>query len=356
MVIKDNNNLNIYVINKGLGESIIIKTPDGKWGIIDCYTSNLKNATSNPVLKLLEEHKVKEIEFVVLTHPHNDHYRGMSQIFKEYNGRIKFFWRFAGISPKLLKWLKLRKVDIKKIKSNTLGENISDLNILFSEIRKQKKNMLNLGFLIAGQTIYQSNNIQISVIAPNGNVIESFDESLQFSQNLDLPFGVAGSGNENRVSGIIRIKYGDRDYLLFSDSDNYAQKELFKEIKANKTKFDPVFIKVSHHGSKEGYYEDLWKQLGFKKETTDSVITPYLVRKLPRKDIIAQVSNASKLHVPVPVKDENIERRLNTQSKTIFSLISYKNYEVSKASFGILAFEYDKTGKLINLMKGPLSV
>lgn len=353
MVIKKNKNLNIFVINKGLGESIILKTPEDKWGVIDCYSSNLSNSIFNPVLKFLNDNEVKELEFIALTHPHNDHYRGLSQILKHFRGRIKKFWRFSGINPKFLKWLKENKINIK---SKNPGENILEINKIFSEVRLQMKGGLDLGLLIADQPIYNAKDLNISVLAPNANVINSFDESLRFAEEYDLPFSVSDSGNENRISGTIGLKYGEMDYIFFGDSDNYAQKEFLKDIKKSDTKFKPAFIKVSHHGSRDGHFKPLWENFNCSNGKTISVITPYIARRLPRKSVVSQIASNSKLHFPVRLNKKKNKNKTPSKSKTVFHLISYKDFQAPISNFGIVSFEFDINGNLVSNEKAALAV
>ncbi len=67
--------------NVGQGDSIILEWESSEEGtkkiaIIDC---NL-NKNENPVLQHLIELNLHEIEFVILSHPHEDHFSGFHEL------------------------------------------------------------------------------------------------------------------------------------------------------------------------------------------------------------------------------------------------------------------------------------
>ena len=67
--------------NVDQGDSIILEwiNDDGKRkiAIIDC---NLVPGNKNPVLDYIQNIKIPEIEFLILSHPHLDHYAGFWDI------------------------------------------------------------------------------------------------------------------------------------------------------------------------------------------------------------------------------------------------------------------------------------
>ncbi len=71
--------LKVIFKDVGQGDSIIIEwqndDEEDKIGIID---SNQHNG--NPVLDYIKQRKTKEIEFIVLSHPHSDHFSGLLEI------------------------------------------------------------------------------------------------------------------------------------------------------------------------------------------------------------------------------------------------------------------------------------
>lgn len=70
--------LNIYFVNVGQGDAIYIEFPNGKNALIDGGPSGAL------VDGFLKARGVTKIDYVALTHPHSDHYRGLKKVFTGY--------------------------------------------------------------------------------------------------------------------------------------------------------------------------------------------------------------------------------------------------------------------------------
>lgn len=93
--------LRVHVLGAGKGESLVLELPDGKWGVVDCYARHLADPSANPTVRFLREHGVTALEFLCLTHPHDDHFRGMSHLLECFE--VSQFWRFGSWSRQQLK-------------------------------------------------------------------------------------------------------------------------------------------------------------------------------------------------------------------------------------------------------------
>jgi beta-lactamase superfamily II metal-dependent hydrolase len=87
----DESLLEIYVIDVGQGDGVLMKTPDGKWHLIDAGVSNeeqmTKKGTANFLYwKFLTElqHDRIALENVILSHPDFDHYGGLLNLLAGY--------------------------------------------------------------------------------------------------------------------------------------------------------------------------------------------------------------------------------------------------------------------------------
>ena len=82
--------LEIYVIDVGQGDGVLMRTPDDKWHLIDAGTKNakqqLKKGAPNflrwKFLQDLGREKI-ELESLILTHPDLDHFGGMIDLFSK---------------------------------------------------------------------------------------------------------------------------------------------------------------------------------------------------------------------------------------------------------------------------------
>lgn len=93
-LISDASLLEIYVIDVGQGDAVLLKTPEGRWHLIDGGVENAKQMTKKGAanfirwkfLQDLREDKVT-LANVVLTHADADHYGGLVDLF---SGRLPF--------------------------------------------------------------------------------------------------------------------------------------------------------------------------------------------------------------------------------------------------------------------------
>ncbi len=115
--------------NVGQGDSIILESnvsDNPVIGIIDCK----KYAGKNPVIEHLKESQPKEILFIVLSHPHQDHFSGLYDLLEYCENRgikIKHFVHTMSCHPKYLNWAELKEEDTQMLdkiirKAITLSE------------------------------------------------------------------------------------------------------------------------------------------------------------------------------------------------------------------------------------------
>ena len=78
--------LELYFFNVGHGDSIAIKFPNNTWGVIDCNRNT--NETTPHVLTFLLNKKVGNLCFLCITHPHEDHFKGIDKIIEQYSKHI----------------------------------------------------------------------------------------------------------------------------------------------------------------------------------------------------------------------------------------------------------------------------
>ena len=75
--------LKAYFISVGQGDAEYIELPNGKNVLIDGGPADPNKPDYPPVARFLEEHNVTKLDYVVLTHPHSDHYEGLQYVFSK---------------------------------------------------------------------------------------------------------------------------------------------------------------------------------------------------------------------------------------------------------------------------------
>jgi hypothetical protein len=88
----DTSLLELYIIDVGQGDGILIKTPDGSWHLVDAGVANAKQPVRKGVVNFLRwkfeedlRRKCITLANVILSHPDDDHFGGLTDLF---GGRI----------------------------------------------------------------------------------------------------------------------------------------------------------------------------------------------------------------------------------------------------------------------------
>lgn len=153
--------LEIDFLDVGQGDSILIKTPQGDDILID-------GGPDASVLDRLGRNLPfydRDIELMILTHPHSDHVAGLVEVLKRYEVKRVLYTGALHTSPDYLEWLKIIKeknIPMETVKVGNRFQFGTDLylDILypFEELTNQKFKELNdssiVSRLVYGQTSF----------------------------------------------------------------------------------------------------------------------------------------------------------------------------------------------------------
>lgn len=178
----------VHYIDVGQGDSILIQT-DNKNMLIDAGTGESKEK----LISYLNKQNIKKLDYVVATHPHEDHIGGMSEVLKKYD---------------IGKFYMPQKVYTTKVFEN-----------MVNELKRKNIKAIPAHAGIA----FKLGAAECSMIAPNSNNYESI----------------------NNYSAVLLIKYGDSKFLFMGDAEKLSEKEILS--KGVDLKCD--VLKVGHHGS-----------------------------------------------------------------------------------------------------------
>jgi beta-lactamase superfamily II metal-dependent hydrolase len=182
----------IDVLDVGQGDSILIRSPEGKTALIDA-------GPSKDVVPLLKQRGVTSIDLVVVSHHHADHYGGMDDVIKAFHPRLFLASDSSYTTPHYLKLLRLiRDSGIRAITPT-------------NALRK-----IELG------------SVTLTVLP-------------QPPEDVD-------DENDNSIG--IRVQHGSFSMLLTGDSQ--ARERAFWERHAPDLIRDCTVMKLPHHGSKNG--------------------------------------------------------------------------------------------------------
>lgn len=203
-----NNKFEITFIDVGQGDSILIKTPNNYYGIIDGGPSD---SLVSKVEKLLPAGQ-KHIDFVLITHPDKDHINGFVELIKSYN--------------------------IGTIFINKYNKESSSLTAI--ELLIQEKNIEN--YSLNEDTDFSIDGVYFDIIWPS--------RDLDVYNFYDF--------NETSISAYIR--YNDFDFITMGDLSSSFEKQAIANLDTDNL-LDIELFKASHHGSRFSGNPDLFQSI-----------------------------------------------------------------------------------------------
>lgn len=181
--------LTISFIDVGQGDSILIKTPRNKYIMVDSGSTNEKDK----FFGYIDSEKIESFYAVVATHPHEDHIGNLDNIIEDYN---------------------IEAVYMPKVSTNTKAfENL---------LNSVKEKGLKIKSIKSGIE-FNLDSVKFEFLAPNSDEYEDM----------------------NNYSGVLKVSYGERAFLLMGDAEKLSEEEILKsgmDVKAD-------IIKIGHHGS-----------------------------------------------------------------------------------------------------------
>ena len=186
-LVGDEGELRVSFIDVGQGDSEFIELPNGETLLIDAGT----NETGADVVSYISSLGYTSIDYVVGTHPHEDHIGGLDDVIRTFDVESVYM-------PKVTADTKtfedvLDAVDEKGLTINTAK---------------------------AGVTLVDGDGLSVKMLAP---VLDEYD-------------------NTNDYSAVIRIVYDDTSFIFMGDAEQYAEDLITGDV-------DSDVLKVGHHGS-----------------------------------------------------------------------------------------------------------
>ena len=182
--------------NVGQGDSIILEwysTEGQNWGIVDCH----RYEDSNPVVQHLIENEVDSIKFIILSHPHYDHYSGLLELLnfcEQRNIKIERFAHTSGYHFNYMQWFELNE------------NKVALLEAIFLKIHHlhQKKLIKYIGNLSQdwGIILDKKQGITLKCLSPSD---DEFTRYFKRAKPIQNPSSESNSRAANLLSTILQI-------------------------------------------------------------------------------------------------------------------------------------------------------
>lgn len=193
------NAMEIHYINVGQGDSILIRVNDKNMLIDSGPKDNKKD-----LISYLNSLNISNIDYLIATHPHEDHIGNMNTIINKYTVN-KFYSPKVSATSKSFE-LMIEALKNKKMKINILNTNTTSLNL--------------------------GENTKVTILSPLEG--ESFD-------------------NLNNYSPMIKIEYGETSFLFTGDCEKEVEANV---LSRNKNLLKADILKLGHHGSSTSSSEE----------------------------------------------------------------------------------------------------
>jgi len=295
----DIGNIRIIAFGPGYGESLLLYLPGFGWGVIDSCLCKTAGENINPALEYLKSESVNQLEFLVLTHPHEDHYLGMEQIIEHYMGKIKRIAYYSGDGLREYRaYLEKQYFLNNGVLLEKLGKILGKV-----EIAKGKGSQV---IRIAERTEiirrgnFGANDVEMLALSPSEESVRRYVEILFRAipkLNGDKLKELSGS-QHNLLAAAIWISFNKTRIILGSDVEQGDSNGLTGWSKIISSIDGPDlsahFVKVSHHGSSNAFHRNAWEKHAANNFPI-AIITPYVKLEipLPTEDNIEQIAKYS---------------------------------------------------------------
>lgn len=239
--------------NVGQGDSIIVKWEEyskEKIGIIDCSLNESKNPIVDQLITINWINK--PIEFVILSHPHYDHFSGMKDLLnycESNNVVIQKFCHSIQVHQEYIDYYnlnetrntRLRELIIKLKSSQSLG--------LISQIENCTLNW----------NIKVSNKFSIRCLSPSDDEVTYFAKITKSAKLLQDKRKASKAAN--LLSTVILFEMNDSNILLTSDATFETFDRIYLREMIHFQKKNVILGQIPHHGSKNNYNSKFWEAI-----------------------------------------------------------------------------------------------
>lgn len=201
--------LKVIFFDVGSADCILVQQ-NGKNMLIDAGRKSIViDSKRKDLIKYLKDQKIKEFEYVVATHPHGDHVKGMSDIIGEF---------------------KVNNVLVPLVQHKTKAFKYLENSVKKNVVNNNKKNFENLFITVP-------------------NIGDEFDlgDAKVIVMSLDMqPNSNPLSKEQNAASIVLKVCFGKNSFLFTGDADVEMEKNMI-EMFGDRLKAD--VLKIGHHGS-----------------------------------------------------------------------------------------------------------
>lgn len=335
--------INLIGTGGGYGESLVIHLGNGDWIVIDsCIDPHTRNSLP---LNFLREKGVdlEMVKLIICTHWHDDHIGGISSLL-EFCPKAKFSFARVNDTKKFLQFVSL---DYQKFKSVASNSSTIEFNKCLELLQSSKRTPV---FASIDKLLYSKSDYGLSIdiysLSPSDKSSQIFDQEIS---QLIKDFGPTNKKltkySPNDRSVVILLSCCSEVVLLGSDLEVNVDQDIgWLDIIRNsvvaKKHGKAGYIKIPHHGSKNGYHDKIWDDLVKKNPT--GTLTPWNRKsKLPEAQMVEKYKTlTSKLFITSP---RDLSNKPKKRDSKVTKMIKEFNPTIREVKFhyGVVSTEFE---------------
>jgi hypothetical protein len=284
----------------------------------------------------------------------------MSRLLDEFE--VKWFWRPGGLSAKELRLLlQAQTVDAERAGSGDQLNSVQELERIFSAVgehssrnrRPEQKPRPRIKKASVWQQLFpvpagDSSECQIFSVAPSGDCVNEYNRELVNAfenQRLKTPLP---DSSHNKISIGLVIEFGLTRVILGGDIEIASWRRVREQVA--RAKLSAHVVKVSHHGSVNGYCDGLWDDFAASQPPI-ALLTAYRSRRLPRRIAIQHI----KEHAPHVYSTNQAACKPTTETieldmvSQLAMRSSFRDLHVATENWGRLTYILNDQGEVLAL-------
>lgn len=257
--------LEVSIFGPGFGETVVLHAGGGSWGVVDsCIDPASKEPAALGYLEMLGVPVESAVRFVVATHWHDDHIRGLGKTFRQSRQAV-FACSAAVRSPEIEAALAMSHTTRMLPGGSGLDELREVLNVL--RHRQPDGQMPAPRLASAGKVIWQEHRgipARLTALAPSDASVWAAMAALQAKREISpnarrrIP-----SISPNDASVVLSLEAGAHSVLLGADLQVHRHRSLgwLAVVDGVPAACPHHGFKVPHHGSSNADHDEIWSRL-----------------------------------------------------------------------------------------------